>query len=59
MPKAKLSPTVRAEIMESLQDLEELDSQLDALDELGQLMPGQREVHTEAKRRAKVLLDNF
>ena len=59
MAKIRLTPAVREEVRQGLADLEELDDQIDALDELGQLLPGQRESHEEAKRRAQLLLDRF
>tara|TARA_R100000963_G_C4630393_1_gene95636 strand:+ start:496 stop:675 length:180 start_codon:yes stop_codon:yes gene_type:complete len=59
MAKISLSPQIRLEVEQGLADLIELDDQLDALEELGQLLPGQREAHEEGKRRAKLLLARF
>jgi molybdopterin converting factor small subunit len=59
MAKIRLTPAVREEVRQGLADLEELDDSLDALEELGQLLPGQREAHEEGKRRAKLLLERF
>jgi molybdopterin converting factor small subunit len=59
MAKVQLSDAMREEVKQSLIDLEELDDQIDALEELGQLLPNQRELHEEAKKRAKILLERF
>jgi hypothetical protein len=59
MAKVQLDDAGRQRLQQQLADLEELDEQINALEEIGSLPPGMRESHTATKARINILLDKF
>ena len=59
MAKQTLTTQERADLQTRLDELNEQEDQLDALEQIGRLPQGLRQAHNQTKNEIEVLLANF